>query len=166
VIDGKCSNVSECSIKDSDGDCKIGCKHSEDETTSSCIVDLCFVHSLTMCVSFPGCVISGSSCVSISRNCDVIESSIDCFSLPDCDSFIFGYCKNKLLYDGVCELVGENMCWNTTKCIWDVVNGCVKKVEEAKRGSFNVLILIIISLLKEKYFFLIINLFNHIFINI
>jgi hypothetical protein len=146
-INSRCSNISECSIKDSDGECKSGCKHSESQIISSCEVDMCFFHSLTACVSFPGCVISNSSCTSIFGSCNVIYSSFDCFSFPYCDFFVSGRCKNKLLYDVVCEIVGEKMCLNTTDCIWDAVNGCVRKEEEAKSNdSFNVLVLVNISL--------------------
>jgi hypothetical protein len=62
-----------------------------------------------------------------------------------CDFFISG-CKNKLLYDGVCEIVGENACLNTTDCNWDRVDGCARKEEDKANQPFNVLILIIISL--------------------
>jgi hypothetical protein len=114
---------------------------------------MCVVNSLIECGSLPDCVILNESCVSILRNCDETLSSVDCYSLVYCDFFISGYCKNKLLYDGVCEVVGQNICSNTSDCVWDTANGCVKiKIEKSE--PFNILILIIISLLEKNIFIL------------
>jgi hypothetical protein len=152
LIDGRCSNISECSIKDSNDNCKIGCKHSGEGETSSCETDLCVVLTLSVCSSFSGCFISGDFCVSVLDECSEIQSGVECLSLPECDFFISGFCKKKSLYSGVCSLVGQGVCSNISECEWDLDNGCVKIKEEAKASeSSSVLIFIIISLFKKSF---------------
>jgi hypothetical protein len=154
-INGRCSNISECSIKNSDGGCKIGCKHSRNETVLFCEVDLCIFHSLSVCLSFSGCVIFDQLCVAILDDCSGVRSVVDCWSLGECDFFISGFCKKKSLYSGTCSLVGHGVCSNTSECVWDSNNGCVEIKEAVKASqSPNIFVLITISLLKKSFFIL------------
>jgi hypothetical protein len=50
--DGVCTVVnSECGMKNTEGNCRSGCKHTGNDTTSSCIVDECGKYTIEECVN-------------------------------------------------------------------------------------------------------------------
>jgi hypothetical protein len=141
LIDGSCSDAKECSIKDLNGNCRKGCKHSRSEITSSCIIDGCVQYSSSVCSNVSGCVLVEGFCVSSFEDfgCIGVDSKLVCLSISICDFFLGGVCGERVLYDEDCGLVGEDVCFITSICKWDPRVGCVKveeKEEKAKTESF------------------------------
>jgi hypothetical protein len=141
LIDGSCSDVNGCLIKDLNGNCRKGCKHSGSETSSSCVVDGCIQYSSSVCSTVSGCVFVEGFCVSSFEDfgCIGIDSPSICLSIPNCDIFFGGVCGERVLYNEDCGLVGEDVCFTASVCGWDPRVGCVKveeEEEEAESQSF------------------------------
>jgi hypothetical protein len=134
LIDGSCLNVGECSNMDERGNCRSGCKRSEDEMSSSCVVDECGKYSVSKCGETVGCAVANNSCVSSehveSDECNDIIDMSDCLKKNDCDIFAGYVCGKRVDFNEICSVVGEDVCLQTSNCKWDSRNGCVFIAED------------------------------------
>jgi hypothetical protein len=138
LINGSCNDAAECLIEDSDGNCQKGCKHSGNETVSSCVIDECVGYSSGVCSSITGCTLVEGFCVDNSfenHECTKIYSVSMCVSVPNCDIFFGGLCRERVLYNKDCDVVGEEICLNTSNCKWDAKAGCVESEEEEENSK-------------------------------
>jgi hypothetical protein len=62
--------------------------------------------------------------------CVGVDSESECLSIPNCDIFLGGVCGERVLYGKDCNLIGEDVCLNTSVCRWDPRIGCVEVEEE------------------------------------
>jgi hypothetical protein len=66
IIDEKCSNISECSLRTESGSCKLGCKRQETGgfggNTVECVYDNCSIYSNDNCIEIDGCGIINNTC--------------------------------------------------------------------------------------------------------
>jgi hypothetical protein len=162
VIDGQCSNTGECENKSSNGGCRSGCKHSEDEITSSCIVDECNKYNVTNCPNTSGCVLFDESCIGdIESNLCINQHTIkSCLLIPNCDFFIGFICSEKVSYKGDCSAMGDDACASTKGCVWKNWSvGCadddsdeVKEKEDNSNGGW-VLGIVSLGLILILFFF-------------
>jgi hypothetical protein len=132
IIEGKCENKMDCGTKVEKEKCKSGCKHSKNEVTSSCEVDLCTQYDLNTCSEVSGCDLFDGFCVDVieSSLCENLVSVESCLKRSDCDMFAKVGCSKKVFYDGNCSVVGEDVCLNTSTCVWKGWNGgCVVYVD-------------------------------------
>jgi hypothetical protein len=82
VIDNRCINTSECEIKNSEEECRSGCKHSGSTISSSCVVDECGRYDLNTCPN--------NECVLINQLCiNAIESNL-CINQHTIESCLCG----------------------------------------------------------------------------
>jgi hypothetical protein len=131
LIDGSCSDANECLIKDSNGNCRRGCKYSS-EITTSCVIDGCIQYSSGVCSTISGCVLVEGFCVGSFEDfgCIGVDSESACLSISNCDIFLGGVCGERVLYDKDCSLIGEDVCFDTSICRWDPRVGCVEVEED------------------------------------
>jgi hypothetical protein len=136
-------NTSECEVKNSEEECRSGCKHSGNEIASSCIVDECGRYTVLECPSVNGCFALFGSCVD-SFEYNRCRYSIDvdsCISRSECDIFKGNVCSEEVLYDANCTLLGQKVCLTTLSCVWENSDvGCVFfhtniKEEDDKNGG-------------------------------
>jgi hypothetical protein len=46
-----------------------------------------------------------------------------------------GLCKERVLYDEDCGVVGEDACFDTSACKWDPRTGCVEEEKEREKDE-------------------------------
>jgi hypothetical protein len=85
-IDGGCSNITECGIKNTKGNCRSGCEHTGNEISSSCIYDECGGYDLSICQNNSECIVFNQFCMSDaeSNRCFNQHSIESCGSTKDC----------------------------------------------------------------------------------